>query len=79
MTIEVIVGHKTTESGDLVPVTQTVTILAGSNTVSFPVSTLDDSLDESADNDVFTVSVGTIAGGGFETLPTAPAWLLRLR
>ncbi|NGO00467.1 hypothetical protein G5S52_23600, partial [Grimontia sp. S25] len=32
-----------------------------------------DSLNESADDDVFTVSVDTTSGGDFEAQPTAPA------
>ncbi|WP_157487783.1 immunoglobulin-like domain-containing protein [Grimontia celer] len=72
-TVTVVVGHKTSEDGDVTPVTRDVVIAAGTTSVDFTVDTLDDSLDESADDDVFTVSVNSTTGGGFEAQPTAPA------
>ncbi|MDD1784433.1 retention module-containing protein, partial [Enterovibrio sp. ZSDZ35] len=72
MTITVVIGHKTTESGDVVPVEKTVTIKADTTSVSFEVEALDDDLYEAGDDDTFTVSVTNVSGGGFEALPTLP-------
>ncbi|KKD58454.1 hypothetical protein RN22_21080, partial [Grimontia sp. AD028] len=72
-TVTIVVGHKTTEDGDVTPVTRDVVIAAGTTSIDFTVNTLDDSLNESADDDVFTVSVNATAGGDFEAQPTAPA------
>ncbi|WP_281544265.1 immunoglobulin-like domain-containing protein, partial [Grimontia sp. SpTr1] len=72
-TVTVVIGHKTTEDGDVTPVTRDVVIAAGTTSIDFTVDTLDDSLNESADDDVFTVSVNATAGGDFEAQPTAPA------
>ncbi|WP_348651392.1 immunoglobulin-like domain-containing protein, partial [Grimontia sp. SpTr1] len=72
-TVSIVVGHKTTEDGDITPVTRDVVIAAGTTSIDFTVDTLDDSLNESADEDVFTVSVNATSGGDFEAQPTAPA------
>ncbi|PMN47236.1 hypothetical protein BCT30_21210, partial [Enterovibrio norvegicus] len=72
MNITVVIGHKTSESGDVTPITRTVTIAAGTTSQSFTVATTEDTLNESADNDVFTVSVSNVSGGGFEAQPALP-------
>ncbi|NGN96636.1 type I secretion C-terminal target domain-containing protein, partial [Grimontia sp. S25] len=72
-TVTIVVGHKTSEDGDITPVTRDVVIAANTTSIDFTVDTLDDSLNESADDDVFTVSVDATAGGDFEAQPTAPA------
>ncbi|WP_039850048.1 retention module-containing protein, partial [Grimontia indica] len=73
MTITVVVGHKTTEDGDVIPVEKTVTIKADTTSISFKVEALDDDLYEAGDDDKFTVSVTSVTGGGFEALPTLPS------
>ncbi|NGO00448.1 hypothetical protein G5S52_23435, partial [Grimontia sp. S25] len=72
-TVTVLIGHKTTEDGDVTPVTRDVVIAANTTSIDFTVDTLNDSLNESADDDVFTVSVDSTSGGDFEAQPTAPA------
>ncbi|WP_413699246.1 beta strand repeat-containing protein [Psychromonas sp. KJ10-10] len=67
MDIEVITGHTTTEDGDLVPATITVTVPANSDTVSFTVSNNQDAIAEG--NEAYTVALtGVTTGGGFETI-----------
>jgi len=67
MTVEVIVGHITTDDGDLTPVTQSITIPAGSDSVEFTVDNTDDNLAEG--NESYQVELsGTTTGGGFETI-----------
>jgi hypothetical protein len=67
MTVEVIVGHITTDDGDLTPVTQNITIPAGSDSVEFTVDNTDDNLAEG--NESYQVELsGTTTGGGFETI-----------
>ncbi|MGF1704996.1 immunoglobulin-like domain-containing protein, partial [Enterovibrio baiacu] len=73
LTITVVVGHKTSEDGDVTPVTRNVVIAAGTTSTDFTVATLDDSILETNDDDVFEVSVTGSAGGGFEVLPDNPA------
>ncbi|TLS77233.1 hypothetical protein FD719_20185, partial [Photobacterium damselae subsp. damselae] len=65
--VEVIVGHITTDDGDLTPVTQNITIPAGSDSVEFTVDNTDDNLAEG--NESYQVELsGTTTGGGFETI-----------
>ncbi|MEZ8149428.1 immunoglobulin-like domain-containing protein, partial [Enterovibrio norvegicus] len=73
LTVTVVVGHKTSEDGDVTPVTRTVVIAAGTTSADFTVATLDDSILETSDDDVFEVSVTGTSGGGFEVLPDNPA------
>ncbi|WP_035014665.1 immunoglobulin-like domain-containing protein, partial [Enterovibrio norvegicus] len=73
LTVTVVVGHKTSEDGDVTPVTRTVVIAAGTTSTDFTVATLDDSILETNDDDVFEVSVTGTSGGGFEVLPDNPA------
>ncbi|WP_338418015.1 immunoglobulin-like domain-containing protein, partial [Enterovibrio norvegicus] len=75
LTVTVVVGHKTSEDGDVTPVTRTVVIAAGTTSTDFTVATLDDSILETNDDDVFEVSVTGTSGGGFEVLPDNPASL----
>ena len=56
----------TTEAGDLTPVMQTVTILAGQTEATFNVDTLDDNLAD--DGETYTASIAATRGGGFEEL-----------
>ena len=64
--VSVVTGHITTDNGDLVPVSTTVTIPAGSTSASFTVTTLDDAY---ADNgEQFTASITGSTGGGYENL-----------
>ncbi|MEZ9527315.1 immunoglobulin-like domain-containing protein, partial [Enterovibrio norvegicus] len=69
LTVTVVVGHKTSEDGDVTPVTRNVVIAAGTTSTDFTVATLDDSILETSDDDVFEVSVTGSTGGGFEVLP----------
>ncbi|WP_035015296.1 hypothetical protein, partial [Enterovibrio norvegicus] len=65
--------HKTSEDGDVTPVTRSVVIAAGTTSTDFTVATLDDSILETNDDDIFEVSVTGSTGGGFEVLPDNPA------
>uniref|UniRef100_UPI0004803188 immunoglobulin-like domain-containing protein n=1 Tax=Enterovibrio calviensis TaxID=91359 RepID=UPI0004803188 len=71
MTVTVVIGHKTTEDGDIVPVERTFTFEPGQTEVSFDVETLDDAFTETED-EVFTVTVTGADGGGFENTPELP-------
>ncbi|MDD1795329.1 VCBS domain-containing protein, partial [Enterovibrio sp. ZSDZ42] len=73
LTVTVVVGHKTSEDGDVTPVTREVVIAANTTSTNFTVATLDDSILETTDDDVFEVSVTGTSGGGFEVLPDNPA------
>ena len=64
--VDVVTGFVTTEAGDLTPIMQTVTILAGQTQATFDVATLDDNLAD--DGETFTASVAATRGGGFENL-----------
>ncbi len=64
--VDVVTGHITTSNGDLVPVTTTVTILAGTSSANFTVTTLDDAYADSGET--FTASITGSTGGGFEKL-----------
>ncbi|MEI8608919.1 hypothetical protein P4S70_07725 [Enterovibrio sp. Hal110] len=44
LTVTVVVGHKTSEDGDVTPVTRSVVIAAGTTSTDFTVATLDDSI-----------------------------------
>ncbi|WP_158240042.1 hypothetical protein, partial [Enterovibrio norvegicus] len=61
------------EDGDVTPVTRNVVIAAGTTSTDFTVATLDDSILETTDDDVFEVSVTGTVGGGFEVLPDNPS------
>uniref|UniRef100_UPI003D131D1B beta strand repeat-containing protein n=1 Tax=Sulfurimonas sp. TaxID=2022749 RepID=UPI003D131D1B len=67
MDIDVVTGHTTTEDGDLVPTTMTVTIPAGSNSVSFTITNNDDAYAEGDEDYTVTLS-GVTTGGGFENV-----------
>ncbi|PJG59377.1 retention module-containing protein, partial [Aeromonas cavernicola] len=71
MTVRVVIGHKTTDSGDVEAQELTLVIKAGQNSVTFPVQTLDDQLTERPEQYTVTV-VGTV-GGGYERAPTLPS------
>ncbi|WP_429737446.1 immunoglobulin-like domain-containing protein, partial [Enterovibrio makurazakiensis] len=73
LTVTVVVGHKTSEDGDVTPVTREVVIAANTTSTDFTVATLDDSILETTDDDVFEVSVTGTSGGGYEVLPDNPA------
>ncbi|RMF48368.1 MAG: retention module-containing protein, partial [Deltaproteobacteria bacterium] len=64
--IDVVTGHITTDNGDLTPVTTTVTIPAGSTSVTFDVVTTDDAVVEG--NEAYQVQIAGTSGGGFENL-----------
>ncbi len=70
LTVKVVVGHITTDSGDVQAVTRDVVIKAGTTSVSFDVATLDDVYAEPAEQ--FRVSVSEISGGGYEKAPALP-------
>ncbi|MEI8608923.1 hypothetical protein P4S70_07745 [Enterovibrio sp. Hal110] len=72
MTITVTVGHRTSENGDVTPVTRNILIPAGSVSTTFNVDTDNDVYDESNDGDVFSVTVNGVSGGGFEQKPELP-------
>ncbi|MEZ9527235.1 hypothetical protein, partial [Enterovibrio norvegicus] len=59
--------------GDVTPVTRSVVIAAGTTSTDFTVATLDDSILETSDDDVFEVSVTGTSSGGFEVLPDNPS------
>ncbi|WP_413699249.1 Calx-beta domain-containing protein [Psychromonas sp. KJ10-10] len=73
MDIDVIVNHVTTDSGDLVAETMTLTIVAGTDSVSFTVDNNDDAYAEGDETYSVTLS-GLTTGGGFEAVnvDTAP-------
>ncbi|MGL5707789.1 MAG: immunoglobulin-like domain-containing protein, partial [Aeromonas sp.] len=70
LTVKVVVGHITTDEGDVQAVTRDVVIKAGTTSVSFDVATLDDVYAEPAEQ--FKVSVSETRGGGYEKAPTLP-------
>ncbi|WP_407332274.1 immunoglobulin-like domain-containing protein [Enterovibrio sp. 27052020O] len=72
MTVIVVVGHKTTEDGDIIPVEKTFTFEPGQTEVSFTIDTLDDALIETTDEDVLSVTVTGATNGGFEKAPELP-------
>ena len=67
--VTVVIGEDTT-NGDVTPITQTITILAGETTATFTVDNVQDNIVEV--NEDFNVTVTDTAGGGFEALPTNP-------
>ena len=72
--VEVTVGHVSTDNGDLIPVTQTVTILAGTSSIDFTIPTIEDAVVEA--DETFTATLtGTTSGGNYENLVvnTTPA------
>lgn len=70
LTVKVVVGHITTDNGDVQAVTRDVVIKAGTTSVSFDVATLDDVYAEPAEQ--FQVSVSETSGGGYEKAPVLP-------
>ncbi|WP_236767641.1 immunoglobulin-like domain-containing protein [Aeromonas veronii] len=70
LTVKVVVGHITTDNGDVQAVTREVVIKAGTTSVSFEVATLDDVYAEPAEQ--FRVSVSETSGGGYEKAPALP-------
>ncbi|UZE58808.1 retention module-containing protein [Aeromonas veronii] len=71
LTVKVVVGHITTDNGDVQAVTREVVIKAGTTSVSFDVATLDDVYAEPAEQ--FQVSVSETSGGGYEKAPALPS------
>ncbi|EOG7610541.1 TPA: immunoglobulin-like domain-containing protein, partial [Vibrio cholerae] len=71
LTVKVVVGHITTDNGDVVAETRDVTILAGKTSATFDVETKDDVYAEPAER--FQVSVSGTEGGGYEKAPALPA------
>ncbi|WP_040727020.1 immunoglobulin-like domain-containing protein [Thiomicrorhabdus sp. Kp2] len=67
MDVVVVTGHVTTENGDLIPTTMTVTVPAGSDHVDFTVSNNDDAYAEGDESYTVTLS-GVTTGGGFEAV-----------
>ncbi|MFI3120058.1 MAG: hypothetical protein QX203_08765, partial [Methylococcaceae bacterium] len=66
MDVQVVTGHTTTDNGDLLPTTMTVTIAAGTTSKVFTVANNDDVYAEG--NEAYTVKLnGTTTGGGFES------------
>ncbi|HEH9420170.1 TPA: hypothetical protein SIA31_004306, partial [Aeromonas sobria] len=63
LTVTVVVGHITTDDGDVVEDTREVTILAGETSATFEVETKDDVYAEPAEK--FKVSVSGTEGGGY--------------
>ncbi|MBL0590826.1 retention module-containing protein [Aeromonas veronii] len=70
LTVKVVVGHITTDNGDVQAVTREAVIKAGTTSVSFDVATLDDVYAEPAEQ--FQVSVSETSGGGYEKAPVLP-------
>ncbi|MCZ0752839.1 retention module-containing protein, partial [Aeromonas enteropelogenes] len=70
LTVKVVVGHITTNEGDVQAVTRDLVIKAGTTSVSFDVATLDDVYAEPAEQ--FRVSVSETSGGGYEQAPALP-------
>ncbi|NKQ38408.1 MAG: cadherin-like domain-containing protein, partial [Methanosarcinales archaeon] len=60
--VEVVTGHITTNNGDLVPVTQNITILAGTLSTTFTVTNNDDNLVEGNESYEVTLTGNTIGG-----------------
>ncbi|TNI91302.1 RTX toxin, partial [Aeromonas hydrophila] len=70
LTVKVVVGHITTDEGDMQAVTRDVVIKANTTSVSFEVATNDDVYAEPAER--FQVSVSETSGGGYEKTPALP-------
>ncbi len=67
MSIDIIISHIDTSSGDLLPATITVTIPAGSTSVNFSIDNINDNLVEN--NEDYSVTLtGVTSGGSFEEL-----------
>ncbi|MDD2790852.1 MAG: Calx-beta domain-containing protein, partial [Sulfurimonas sp.] len=67
MDVDVVIGHETTDNGDLIARTITVTVSAGSNHVDFSVANNDDVYAEG--DEVYKVTLsGVTTGGGFEAV-----------
>ncbi|MGE4473214.1 MAG: immunoglobulin-like domain-containing protein, partial [Sulfuricurvum sp.] len=64
--VTVSIGHITTEDGDLLPRTITVTIPAGSTSVTFPIENNIDAIYEGPEN--YNVSIVSTSGGGYNEL-----------
>ncbi|WP_421180525.1 retention module-containing protein, partial [Aeromonas enteropelogenes] len=70
LTVKVVVGHITTDEGDVQAVTRDLVIKAGTTSVSFDVATKDDVYAEPAEQ--FRVSVSETSGGGYDQAPALP-------
>ncbi|MGE6101616.1 retention module-containing protein, partial [Aeromonas salmonicida] len=70
LTVKVVVGHITTDNGDVQAVTRDVVIKAGETSAKFDVATLDDVYAEPAEQ--FKVSVSGTEGGDYEKAPALP-------
>ncbi|TNH79625.1 retention module-containing protein, partial [Aeromonas sobria] len=70
LTVKVVVGHITTDNGDVQAVTRDVVIKEGETSVKFDVETQDDVYAELAEK--FQVSVSGTSGGGYEKAPALP-------
>ena len=68
--VTVVVGHITTDAGDIAPVTQTVTIAAGTTSTDFTVTNIDNTTNEPAED--YSVTITGSSGGGFEATPVNP-------
>ncbi|WP_335582444.1 immunoglobulin-like domain-containing protein, partial [Candidatus Enterovibrio altilux] len=62
LTVDVVVGHKTSEAGDVTSVMRQEVITANTMSTYFTVATFDDSILEINDEDVFEVSVSSTSG-----------------
>ncbi|RXJ72774.1 hypothetical protein CS022_14180, partial [Veronia nyctiphanis] len=65
VTVQLLYSGTATDGSDYTAVTS-VTIPAGQSSVNFTINTLDDGLSE--DGEAFTVTIGNVGGGGFESL-----------
>ncbi|WP_157830700.1 retention module-containing protein, partial [Aeromonas sobria] len=70
LTVKLVVGHITTDSGDVVAETRDVVIKAGTTMVAFEVQAIDDRLTENTEQ--FTVTIVGADGGNYEKTPTFP-------
>ena len=66
LVVSVVTNHITTNDGDLIPVSRTVTIAAGTTTATFVVTTLDDAVSDTGEQ--FRVLITGSTGGGYENL-----------
>ncbi|MFR9720990.1 retention module-containing protein, partial [Aeromonas diversa] len=68
--VKMVVGHITTDDGDVQTVTRDVVIKAGTTATTFEVASQDDAIDEPVEQ--FLVSVTDVSGGGYEKAPALP-------
>lgn len=72
--VNVVISHKTSESGDITPITREVIIPSAQTSATFSVDVIDDVFDEAADSDTFTVSISSIqTGDADQNIATPPA------